>query len=135
MRSRHSSRNIAHIEDGDLHAAAAALHVLVTPSSEGGYYAQGIEIDYAAIGSTELDACRNFERGFIHTVQAYIKRGLDLGRLYAHSQTPAEYLEAFKIAKTQHQFHCYVAVDLGQAAPAAIPRNLAFIHGGHAVAA
>lgn len=123
---RHQSKNLAHHSDGKRHIAAAALHVLVMPSADGGYFAQGLQIDYVATGATEDEARKRFETGFVETVKAYLKRGLDLGALYDRSRTPKECWQAYYKAAQQPVFGCVVKIDLGEDA-ADLPRSINFI--------
>ena len=55
------------------------LNVLIVRVGPG-YYAQGIEIDFAACGDSIEDAQRRFERGFFETVSANLARFRDLKR-------------------------------------------------------
>jgi len=135
MRSRHISSNLAHVEEGRLHAVAACLHVLVVPSEDGGYYAQGIEIDYGASGATVEEAKKHFERGFVETLRAYVRRGVDLAKLYTVSTTPDEYKEAYAVARRQPVFECVVGVEVPEAANNRVPNCLGFVLSPAAVAA
>jgi len=135
VRSRHISPNLAHVEDGQLHAVAACLHVLLVPSEDGGYYAQGIEIDYGASGATVEEAKQHFERGFVETLAAYVRRGIDLAKLYTASTTPDEYKEAYALARQQPVFECVVGVKLPEQARDRVPNCLGFVLSPAAVAA
>lgn len=129
MKKHIASSSIAHVSDGDRHAVAARLHVLVMPGEDGGYFAQGIEIDYTATGDTEEAARDHFAHGFIETVRAYLRRGRDLSALYEKSRTPGKYVEAYYAAARKDAFGCVVRMDLGEevAADVALPREFNFI--------
>lgn len=48
------------------------LHVIVT-NDDGGWFAQGAEIDYAAQGATLEDAKKHFEAGLAATIHEHLK--------------------------------------------------------------
>ena len=63
----------AHAHDGEgHHAVATALRVMLSPDS-GGWFAQGLEIDYAACGATIEEAKKNFEHGFCSTIHEHLR--------------------------------------------------------------
>lgn len=79
-------------------AAVKALHVMLVPDS-GGWFAQGLEIDYAACGSTPDEAKNNFGQGLSLTLcehllmYGHIKKVLVVAPQEAweeYFQTPAE---------------------------------------------
>jgi len=47
------------------------LHVIVT-NDDGGWFAQGLEIDYAAQGTSLDEVKKNFEDGLAATIQAHL---------------------------------------------------------------
>ena len=64
---------VAHAEAGDQHAVLVnALRVVVT-QDEGHWFAQGLELDYAAAGTSEEDVKKRFAQGLGATINEYIK--------------------------------------------------------------
>ena len=67
---RHTS---AHADAGDQHAVLVnALRVVVT-QDEGQWFAQGLELDYAAAGTTEEDVKTRFAQGLGATINEHIQ--------------------------------------------------------------
>ena len=63
---------VTHAEDDDLHAVLVnALRVVVT-QDEGQWFAQGLELDYAAAGTSEEDVKTRFAQGLGATINEYI---------------------------------------------------------------
>ncbi|WP_313455260.1 type II toxin-antitoxin system HicB family antitoxin [Stenotrophomonas sp.] len=82
---------IRHQESSDgKHAVDAQLRVLILPSEDGGYVAQGLEIDYLTTGQTVEEVRENFAQGLLRTIEAYIKRNRPLDALFTKGKTPAE---------------------------------------------
>ncbi len=108
-------------------ASVPALNVLVCPAAEGGFVAQGIEIDYVATGSTEEQARLHFAYGFTKTIAAYLERGRPFDGLFK-SRTPQRYIQQyFSLDEQQPIFQCLVEVERLNVQPG-IPRMLAFRH-------
>lgn len=64
---------VAHADTGDQHAVFVnALRVVVT-QDEGQWFAQGLELDYAAAGSSEEDAKMRFAQGLGATINEHIQ--------------------------------------------------------------
>lgn len=118
---------ISHTRTEQGEEVAAALNVLVCPAEEGGYIAQGIEIDYLATGATEELAREHFAEGFAATLEAYLKRKRPLDGLFK-SRTPAEYIKQYFSAPAQPVFVCLVSRsrELAEAVEPGIPQTLAF---------
>ena len=112
---------IAHLSVGVRHAVAAELRVLVMESEDGGFFAQGLEIDYVATGATEELAREHFAEGFVRTVRACIERKRDLGTLFGKSKTPESYWKAYYTAARKAVFGCVVTHDLGNDLPPDLP--------------
>lgn len=65
---------VIHIQAENNHSVCvAALRVLLS-EGDGGWYAEGVEIDYAAYGKTLKEAQENFEKGFIRTIHLHIAK-------------------------------------------------------------
>lgn len=61
-----------HAQDGEMHVVGVkALRVMLL-ADEGGFFAQGLEIDYAACGATIEEAKNNFESGLEKTVHEHL---------------------------------------------------------------
>ena len=70
-----SKATCSQVSAGGNHTVAfAALRVLVGKDGDGLWFAQGIDIDYAAGGYSAEDAQSRFEAGLIATVQANLER-------------------------------------------------------------
>lgn len=69
------------------------LRAIVTPDSdsEGGYFIQGLELDYAAAGETLEKAKSNFERGLAATMEENRKQRGSLRKVWC-AAGPAEWV-------------------------------------------
>ena len=64
---------VAHADAGDQHAVLVnALRVVVT-QDEGQWFAQGLELDYAAAGTTEEDVKTRFAQGLGATINEHLQ--------------------------------------------------------------
>ena len=64
---------VAHADAGDQHAVLVnALRVVVT-QDEGHWFAQGLELDYAAAGTSEEDVKTRFAQGLGSTINEYLQ--------------------------------------------------------------
>lgn len=64
-----------HAADGQHHAVILdKLRVLIVQDKDGCWFAQSMDIDYAASGMSLQEAQQNFELGLIHTIKAHIKK-------------------------------------------------------------
>lgn len=50
------------------------LHVLISQDNSGTWFAQGLELDYAAEGSSAEDAALRFQEGLFWTLDEHLKR-------------------------------------------------------------
>lgn len=67
--------------DDDQHLVEIGnLHVLIS-ETDGEWFAQGVEIDYAASGNTMNEAQRRFERGLSATVDLHLRQFDSIDRL------------------------------------------------------
>lgn len=67
--------------DGNHTVKLDALRVLICPDGEGLWFAQGIDLDYAAGGTSVDDVKRRFENGLLATIQAHLRRFGTIERL------------------------------------------------------
>lgn len=118
---------VAHHRSNDgKHTVAAQLRVLVCPAEEGGYVAQGLEIDYCSTGATVEDVQKRFATGFLMTVEALIKRGRPLSALFK-SVTPPEIWQEYIDSAKEDQLICGTVIDLSEKLPGNAPyQSLAF---------
>lgn len=61
-----------------------ALRVLIHPDGDL-WYAQGIEIDYAATGATTDEVKRNFEAGLARTIELHLERWGTIDRILKYA--------------------------------------------------
>lgn len=120
---------VAHVKNGSAQAVAAELHVLIVPGIDGGYVAQGIEIDYTASGASEDEVREHFAKGLCATIVSYLKRGRDLAGLFKAS-VPAEFRQAYFSNQIQPILRCAIGVEntdveIPESAP--IPAFLNFV--------
>lgn len=104
-------QNIAHVHDGEIHAVATALRVLISRADAGGFVAQGLDIDYVATGDTVEEAQEHFAHGLLGTVQALIRRSRPLSALFK-SKAPAEAWQSYMDNDRQDLLTCATFVDL-----------------------
>jgi hypothetical protein len=118
MKKHHVSENLAHVEDGNVHAVATALRVLISPADAGGFVAQGLEIDYVATGKTVEEVQDHFVRGLLRTIESLIRRNRPLSALFK-SRTPPEAWQAFMNRRSEDQdtLECGMVVDLRNRLP------------------
>ena len=72
--------HVVHLQDGDCHAVLlGALRVLVCEEEPGLWSAQGVEIDFAASGTSVEDVQTRFEYGLSNTLRNHIEKfgGID----------------------------------------------------------
>lgn len=83
-----------------------ALSVMVMPDTVG-YIAQGVEIDYFAAGETPEDAMERFQKGFVLTVQAHLKKFGSLDRFLKSRESVVKKFQAQKKCWkfSQRSFH------------------------------
>ena len=117
---------MAHVEEAGSTTAAAALHVLISPSVDGGFVAQGIEIDFVASGRTEEETREHFARTFCLTISEYLKRGRDLRGLFK-TPAPAEYRKEYFALAKDDMLVCAVQVKKDFPAHMPIPETIGFI--------
>ncbi len=117
---------MTHVANGESHAVAAELRVLVMPSADGGFFAQGLEVDYVATGATEAEARDRFALGFVATIQSYLRRGGDLTALFAKARTPPEYVQAYFAGAVKHVLRCAVSEVEGLPEGAPMPKTFSF---------
>lgn len=80
------------MSDGNTHVGVKSLRVVLS-HDETGWFAQGLEIDYAAAGSSMADARSNFVNGLALTVHEHLKLYGDIGKLLRVA--PAEAWKSF----------------------------------------
>lgn len=88
--------------DGNVHLAGVkSLHVMLLPDGEG-WFAQGLEIDYAACGTTMEEAKHNFAHGLAMTFSEHLTMYGDIGKALVvapqeaweeYYKTPADQIE------------------------------------------
>ena len=80
------------------------LHVLVT-HDEGGWFAQGAEVDYAAQGSSLENVKKHFEEGFAETIHLHLKMYGTAKYFLSNSAPPDVFGELLKATeKTGYTF-------------------------------
>ena len=76
-------------------------------NDDGSWFAQGLEIDYAAEGTTELDVKKRFEFGLVRTLHAHLEtKGTIDGLLKV---APKEIWETYFSAAQQVRLACSTA--------------------------
>lgn len=92
----------AQTEDRTRHLVQVGIHDLrvVVTQEDGFWFAQGLDIDYSAQGSSLEDLKDRFERGFYKTVDAHLDAFGDLRQ--------------FKIPAPQHEWEGYMATAPSQ---------------------
>lgn len=91
-----------HAHEGDTHVVGVlALRVLLVEDTSG-WFAQGLDIDYAASGDTADAAKHNFQEGFCATVHEHLVMHGDINRLLKPAEQDAwkEFYETPKLAKS-----------------------------------
>lgn len=105
---------IRHKKSGDgRHAVDASLRVVILPSEDGGYVAQGLEIDYLSTGRTVDEVRKNFADGLLRTIEAYLRRDRPLTALFAKGKTPPEAWNLWLQSDSHDVLTCGTVVELG----------------------
>ena len=100
-----------HAKNGDDHIVAVEKLRVLLLKEEGGWFAQGLEIDYAASGSSIEETKTNFETGFCKTVHEHLVMHGTIDNLLkvASQEAWAEFYkcpnEAVKQSFSCFQFH------------------------------
>lgn len=117
---------LLHQRSEDRHAVAAQLRVLIVPADEGGFVAQGLEIDYLAAGATIEEVQANFAEGLMRTVQAYLRRGRPLDGLFRKGRTPPEAWQMWLDGERHDKLTCATVLPLGVPKDAPFFDHIAF---------
>ncbi len=88
------SAHALHRRAGRSHTVIMNLHVLVSQDGDGLWNAQGIEVDYAACGSTLEDVQGRFQKGLRRTIQAHLERYGSIEKIL--TRTPTSIVEEIK---------------------------------------
>lgn len=120
--------------DGDDCAVVGArMRVLIEPAKEGGYVAQGLELDYVATGKTVEEVQQRFADGIVRTIRVLVSRGKSLSALFK-SSAPRDAWDRYLSQETGDVFTCATVIDLPNVAESALPyRSIAFLQ--HSAAA
>lgn len=115
----------AHIQTvDDQHAVVlSALRVMVERDGES-WFAQGIEIDYAASGTSIDDVKERFERGLKRTIEENLRRYQSIARILRWA--PAEVVAEFDQCQQRFSFSHVSYHDLSDDMPAFPYRRIAF---------
>lgn len=113
---------VTHVQTSDdQHAVLlSALHVMVE-NNGGTWFAQGVEIDYAAAGTSLADVQDRFARGLSRTIEANLKRHNSIERLVKYA--PTEVREAFRASAVKFELTQLSAFDLSDSLPGSFPFN------------
>ncbi len=91
--------SVSHIQNDDNHTICInSLRVILSHDGET-WGAQGIDIDYAACGSSVDDVQKRFERGFARTIQLHLKKFGSIDKLLKMAPT-GEWQHMMDDAKT-----------------------------------
>jgi hypothetical protein len=103
----------------DQHAVLLSdLHVMVEHNGAT-WFAQGVEIDYAASGASLEDVQDRFERGLRRTIEANLKRFNSIERLLKYA--PAEVREQFHASAIRFELTHRSVFDLSNNIPSSFP--------------
>lgn len=103
-----------HTQVGDAHAVGVlALRVLLVEDTTG-WFAQGLDIDYAASGDSEEGAKSAFETGFYATVHEHLVMNGSMDRLL--KPAPKAVWDEFYAAARELHFSCVQLHLTGKAA-------------------
>ena len=122
--------HVVHVSEGDRHAVAAQLRVLICSDDEGGFVAQGLEIDYCATGASVEQVQERFAQGLLRTAERLVKRGRSLSALMK-TQTPREAWDQY-LSSERHEVACATVFRYEGEVPAGMPfTSLAFCSPRH----
>ncbi|MGH8469978.1 MAG: hypothetical protein ACREVY_13645 [Gammaproteobacteria bacterium] len=100
--------SVTHIQQQDNHAVfVAALRVLIQPDTQGLWFAQGIEIDFAASGTSLDDVKRRFVNGLRETIHGHLEKFGKIDKLlrFAPEEAWKPLLEAKDVKLTLATLH------------------------------
>ena len=93
----HKSELVAvHHKEGNKHAVKGNLRVLITPD-DGMWFAQSLEIDYAAAGTSVEDVKERFQKGLALTIGEHLKMYGELDKFFVPSP-PEVWKEFFELS-------------------------------------
>ena len=118
-----------HAKQHDEHIVGIGdLRVVLIEEKAGLWFAQGLEIDYAAQGASQDDVQARFERGLTATISAHIKQYRSIDRLLV--VTPDTWREYILGAATKRmRFSCLTAHKVPDEIGQALPEGLQFPFG------
>ena len=110
--STKSGSKAAHAKAGDMHAIALKdIRVFLVPDGEA-WYAQALELDYAAGGNSIEEAKTNFEEGLIATICEYLKYYGSIEK-FLKPAPPEDWQEYYQTPANQlHLYSSVAAVEL-----------------------
>ena len=120
MEKKETTPFLEHEQRSSSHRVTAQLRVLVTPSVDGGFVAQGLEVDYLATGATLDEVQRNFANGFLATVEAILHRGRDLTSLFK-ARVPIEAWQQYIASNRKDTLICQTVLDIQDRLPQGAP--------------
>lgn len=109
----------AHNEDGSEHLVGIGNLRVMLLNDEGAWFAQGLEIDYFAQGSSPEDAQRRFQSGLLETIDVHLRTYGNIdGVLHpAPAETWAEFLHAPSLRRLYSQ----VSFHIDEVDPSVLP--------------
>jgi len=121
----------AHLEDGDKHVVyISALRVLLEHDGSG-WFAQGLDIDYACGGDSFTDVKTRFEKGLAATIARHLQVFGKLDNLMKPAP-PEEWRKLLYVAKSQEltMVSCFSEQE---SVPESFPfRSIAYLEAAHA---
>lgn len=120
MGKKEATPFLEHEKRAGSHRVTAQLRVLVTPSINGGFVAQGLEVDYLATGATLDEVQQNFANGFLATAEAILRRGRDLTSLFK-SRAPLEAWQQYIASGHTDTLTCETILNIQDRLPQGAP--------------
>lgn len=106
--SKETVAEAIHAQDGDDHVVTVSHLRVMLSKDDTGWFAQGLEIDYAAAGADMEETKKNFETGFFKTVHEHLELHGSIEKLLivAPQEAWAEFFKKPKDSVAQ-SFSCF----------------------------
>jgi hypothetical protein len=112
MKEAAEATTMVHAQKGDKHVIGLSNLTVLLVKDDGCWYAQGLEIDYAAAGATQEEAKQNFGYGLKMTIKEHLIMHGGVDKLLQVAPQEA-WTEAFQMSHSLKSYSMIQLHDLG----------------------